>query len=876
MQFIFGDNTTKYTLLFFDDKAENAAKMKDMVRLPYSPNPQFESLGFIPFGNNNNRSLFFHFQKDTKMARNVYILHGVYDEYNPEYFFGKEYVSGIFTRFIDQNRFDALRDDLLAGKKDCTVEYAYDQALAQTPVDSIPVDPLQMTEILAKLYQRSNVLLVMDDEQYQNDTVRLLLKKIFHYLTPSLRKVCSYITAVDQTGDMDFLLRIIPRSMLQKNQKAIDLSAPAQPYTDKSGFVEIVQYLLGLSESRREELFSTFELLYYGRETIYKKQNFQKFFRCYVADVQDLEWRDACDELLSSYFLDSKCAAEPVIPEFLQTALKNRYSSVAYLDSQIDWDKVHIEEADRFYAKSMDLIKKVYFLWDAELTYFETRFKERFESPVSGSQIGTLKKWVTRLPKIENQLADSTACEARFLTIALHSLQHIQKLCNAYDNVLGEILTSANRYIQKNFTRQVVENRSLVVLNAMNPHLQQLEVLKAYITDVREHTSSRITRECVNPHNDACIRREAEERSQQERAYRVESLELFVSKLRAEEEAYLQSESEHKKAKSGKAKADSSVEESGPENPTDIETQTPDMEVASVTVTLDGTHPISDINALLLEAAAQSSTLRKRTALPTAGELRNVCDDSDLQEQLVDAVVAYYGNVCLPQGEAKLTTADPYLKLVQHHDTLNEIVRRLIEDQHIDLAVLYLATYETKLDVAMRNLLKLKSVAELDSAGLTLVKRMLPPILLSRSESAILSPAELAKIAEFAKEIRGDKESSKQQKAICNIILSLPVMSSKTALRRSKTSDFHLDEPGEKGNKLVWLLSICLGGIILLLIIVAIVLAIALNGGGKDSQDKDDDSAGKPKVTTVDKASQTTIGETDTPTVTDSPEAGAQ
>ena len=242
MQFIFGDNTSKYTLLYFDDKPANATKLQEMVRLPYSPHPRFDSLGFIPFGPNQNRSLFFKFQKDTKMQRNVYVLHGVYDEMKPNYFFGKEYLNGMFTEFIDQAGFDELRDQLLAGKKDCDVPYRIHTELAAIDCERIPMDPVILAEIVAKLYQRMKVVLVMDDEKYSNDGVRLLLKKIFHYLTPSLRKGCSYITAVDDTGDMDFQIRIIPRSMLQRNEKAIDLDADGGLIVSfRDGTVQTVQ-----------------------------------------------------------------------------------------------------------------------------------------------------------------------------------------------------------------------------------------------------------------------------------------------------------------------------------------------------------------------------------------------------------------------------------------------------------------------------------------------------------------------------------------------------------------------------------------------------------------------------------------------------------
>lgn len=93
MQLIFGDNKSKYDLLFSEGKIDEAKSVKEMIRLSFSTlTEERDVYGYMSFGANSNRPLFFCARKDTLLKRSVYYLHAVYHELRPDYFFGKEYI----------------------------------------------------------------------------------------------------------------------------------------------------------------------------------------------------------------------------------------------------------------------------------------------------------------------------------------------------------------------------------------------------------------------------------------------------------------------------------------------------------------------------------------------------------------------------------------------------------------------------------------------------------------------------------------------------------------------------------------------------------------------------------------------------------------
>lgn len=845
MQFIFGDDTSKYTLLYSDDRQDNAAKIKDLVRLPYSPNPDFNSLGFIPFGSNSNRSLFFHLQKDTKMVRNVYILHGVYGEQNAESFFGNDYASGLFIDFIDQEGFDRLRDDLLAGKKDHTIPYSVNRSLADTPCDQIELDPIVLAEILTKLYQRSSILIVMDDDQYNDDRVRLLLKKIFHYLTPSLRKMCSFITAVDNTGDMDFMLRIIPRSRLKEKRGYIDLNAPAsQPYTDKSNFPQMIDVLMQMSDADRGILFENFELLYYGRDSIYKKQNFEHFFACAFASELDEKCLRTFDDMLGNYLNDAKCPDEPVIPQFVRNALQAKYSSEAMLDELVDWASMRLDQTDRFYDVHIDTIKKVYYLCDRELTYFAERYAASYEKVYKSEDIAELKAIRDGFANVSNRMRNAKNAEARLLMIATASCRYIAEICEAYDALILKGKTLANEYIDSHYNGTRINGVREIMAYIAAPIEEQIRALGQRVSDIVAHFSKRIEQECVDTHNDECARRESLERDRQAQTKRDQTLADFKALLANEEKKAALSdktESDGKSAKkakkSDKKAAQKTVEEE-------------DAVVTEITEPVYGGADdfFNDLFAAESDESAQQQTSAAVTLWDISHEaLMEVAGDETLLPALADAITAYIVNVCIKRETSDFKGANAYLSK-SASSTVAETVASRLTISYPEYAILYLAAYHPQTDHAIRSILAMKAVDQLTAKQLAVLNKALPEVLSLRASNNAIDSSVQKGLYDSTKEMATSKQSSKPRKSLCSILLDSPLLAVNGASGLNK--------------KIVCILAGVLGG---LLVVVALLIWVVISVLGGNADDNGDKTAEQTTTAQADVATTTPEAATTTP-----------
>ncbi len=445
MQFIFGDDTSKYTLLYNDDPSGSAEKIKEMIRIPYAPSPNLESIGFLPFGTNNNRALTFHFSKDTKMVRNVYILHGVYGDIDAALYGEDRFYEGIFRNFITQEQFDLLRD----GAMPDGVPYSVDTALMSTPVDQIEMDETCLHDILTLLYQRLPVRVVMDDEKFTPERVKLILKKIYHYMTPSLRKTCSFVTAVEDVGTNEFLLRIMPRSMKPEKAVAVDLDAPSAMPADRSGFGDIVSVLMQLPDGYRKEVFAGFEELYYGADSIYRKQNFERFFHCFVGH-DDPDMLEECDALADDFLLADKAADPPYLPEFLRKTLAERYASYEYLDSILNWDEFSLERYIEFFDQNLAVFKKVYACADPKLVYFDRALDCKYnQTKWPASDVATLAQIVDDFCRLETpEEGTASVCERIFYNYYLSKLAvTLDERCKLFEAIKAYITEYAVNYL---------------------------------------------------------------------------------------------------------------------------------------------------------------------------------------------------------------------------------------------------------------------------------------------------------------------------------------------------------------------------------------------------------------------------------------------
>lgn len=287
MQYIFGDNRSSYAIIYTDGTQSEAQKLNSLLRFPIVPNEKYNNLGFLPYGTNSGNSLFFCIKKDKSIPRSCYFTHAFSREADPEYFSGDKLLDDIFADFIGQEDFDLLRD---GGKSE--VALRIDNELSAAADRKLIIDQRVLREAVASLYQKNKVLLVIDDENYSDNYVKVVLKQIFKYLTPSLRKATSYLSAVVETGSFEIMLRIVPKSMVADIREEY-MNVNGSDFKAKSDtvFHELADFVMSESSpQQRKFFFKNYEVLYSGFESTYKKQNAEELFVTVAnGDVQKLE-----------------------------------------------------------------------------------------------------------------------------------------------------------------------------------------------------------------------------------------------------------------------------------------------------------------------------------------------------------------------------------------------------------------------------------------------------------------------------------------------------------------------------------------------------------------------------------------------------------
>ena len=361
MQLIFGDNKSKYDLLFSEGKIDEAKSVKEMIRLSFSTlTEERDVYGYMSFGANSNRPLFFCARKDTLLKRSVYYLHAVYHELRPDYFFGKEYIKDMVLDFIDQDAFNALRDN----PDGFSLEPKPNTALLNAQTD-IPEEKL--IDILGHLYQRSKLIIVVDDDKYNSNYVRVLLKKVFEYLTPSLRKICSYIVGMADTESMNFMIRVIPKSMYKKDSTAcVDLSVDTLSVDKGSAAYKLAERIVGAKEDYRQWLFEFYESVHYGSVSTYQKQRFLEF----ISNLENNS-SDSCEGyevMLTEYLEDDRYNEADGIPPLLRKEIEPFYKNKTYVKNLLPIDRFNEDAPLEFINDAYTELRKIYFLADPKLS----------------------------------------------------------------------------------------------------------------------------------------------------------------------------------------------------------------------------------------------------------------------------------------------------------------------------------------------------------------------------------------------------------------------------------------------------------------------------------------------------------------------------
>ena len=288
MQYVFGDNRSRYAVIYTDTTEQETSRFnKQMINFAIVPDERFNILGYLTYGTNSSNAMFFRIKKDKSIPRSCYYTHAFTRELGHEYYSKKNFEYDMFAQFVEQDEFDAMRDGQKTG---CEIGYNT-ELLAQAQNVSV-IDPVVLREVVASLYQKKKVLLAIDDEKYSDDLVRIVVRQIFEYLTPSLKKAVSYLSAVVDTGNADVMLRIVPKSMMADVREAyLDIEGGIAPSTENNIFYKLAECIIGEDGPKwRGLLFNNYEILFHGKDSVYKKQNMEELFlTCIATDRARLE-----------------------------------------------------------------------------------------------------------------------------------------------------------------------------------------------------------------------------------------------------------------------------------------------------------------------------------------------------------------------------------------------------------------------------------------------------------------------------------------------------------------------------------------------------------------------------------------------------------
>ena len=334
MQYIFGDNRSSYAIIHTDTTEQEAKKLNSLIRFAITPNENFNILGYLTYGTNSSNAMFFQIKKDKSIPRSCYFTHAFNRELGHEYYSKKIFECDMFANFVEQEEYDALRD---GEKKDCEITFNQD-LLARAQTASV-IDRAVLLEVVASLYQKKKVLLAIDDDKYSDDLVRVVIKQIFDCLTPSLKKAVSYLSAVVDTGNADVMLRIVPKSMMADVREAyLDIDGTNTPAPDNNIFYRIAECLIGEEgNARRIGLFKNYEILFHGKDSVYKKQNMEELFLTY--DGTD---RARLEKIVDNYLAQSNVTSMNEVTNHVKNNLVPIFTQEAELEKRFEFKEEDI------------------------------------------------------------------------------------------------------------------------------------------------------------------------------------------------------------------------------------------------------------------------------------------------------------------------------------------------------------------------------------------------------------------------------------------------------------------------------------------------------------------------------------------------------
>ena len=436
MQFVFGDNRASYAVIYTDDDKNTANRVRELLRFSIAPNEKFNNIGYLPYGTNSNSAFFFCIKKDRELSRSVYFMHGFYKEMNPDYLSGSGLIDDICMKYISQDDYNKLRD----GEK-FVPSLLPNSELTTLDVSNVSIDEAVLLEIIASIYQKNKVLLAIDDNKYSDDYVALLVKKIFKYLTPSLRKSCSYISAVVNTGSMDFTLKFVPASMVADTlEPFINVDDNNFTRAKKNAFQDIAKFILDLSDENRKQFFDNYEFLFSGWKSIYKKQNFEDYYNMVINNDKKM-----LEDFFDDYLLKNSDATAESITDMVSQQLKPIFVSESSVLARMPINTTNIFDIEALIDDYNLFINKFYLFTD---DYTVQRVKSHVENICNSIRVECMivekvKRAIRKFNDI-NSRVDKKAYESFFMEILSGGYSIINTRMEQYDLFLKEAKEQVN------------------------------------------------------------------------------------------------------------------------------------------------------------------------------------------------------------------------------------------------------------------------------------------------------------------------------------------------------------------------------------------------------------------------------------------------
>jgi len=317
MQFLFGsDRDNGYGILYTDGRQNEVDQIKDRINVPGNVDG-VDIIGFAPFDSNNNRPLFYRIKTDTDYPRGAYFIHGIYQDKNPGYYKGTTCLADLFARFMDQTTVNSIR----AGEKisEGTVVEPELNALRS----QFRIDPSILLDILVRIYQGEKIIISVRDDVFSIAYARVLVSHIFDYLTPSLKKTCSFAAGAISSAELgDAKIRIVPAGCAVSDGSAvIDATAAGYSSTIDSEFVSIVGKIIGQTPETREVIFSNYEVLFNGNNSMYLPKKFTDYIKAISGDAV------VSEKIIDNYLGELDDPSKENVPSFISNSLSAKFNS---------------------------------------------------------------------------------------------------------------------------------------------------------------------------------------------------------------------------------------------------------------------------------------------------------------------------------------------------------------------------------------------------------------------------------------------------------------------------------------------------------------------------------------------------------------------